>query len=265
MFVSKNALVCLSLCAALSANAAAQFAYAVAADTGLYHVNVQTAQAQLIGFTGTNMRGLAIDPDGKMFGTDTLGDLYRINPFTAQATKIDRVREESIETLDIENGNDGVHLWGTNNLAQPTFYEIDRATAGPIKVRKIALDMGPVKAMAWDENPNARNFIAFGDQPQEQTAWIVAPDPEAAQQLGPVGATQGAIRGIDFDPFGNLYGTTSLGLVVQLDPATFEVVAGQWSGPIEWYDLSFGTVVPEPAGIGILICGIGLMALRRKA
>ena len=56
--------------------AADQLAFAVDATENLWSVDLTTATATPIGFTGQFLQGLAFSPSGSLFGTDFLGNLY---------------------------------------------------------------------------------------------------------------------------------------------------------------------------------------------
>jgi hypothetical protein len=57
--------------------AADQFGFAVDATGNLSSVDLTTATAKLIGPTGQFLEGLAVSPQGALFGTDFLGICYQ--------------------------------------------------------------------------------------------------------------------------------------------------------------------------------------------
>src|SRR5438105_13789871 len=55
--------------------AADQIGFAVDVNKNLFSVDLTTAKATLIGNTGQFLEGLAVSPQGGLFGTDFVGDL----------------------------------------------------------------------------------------------------------------------------------------------------------------------------------------------
>ena len=51
-------------------------------------MDLTTATATPIGYTGQYLQGLAISPTGNLFGTDYLGNLYSVSKTTGAATFI---------------------------------------------------------------------------------------------------------------------------------------------------------------------------------
>jgi hypothetical protein len=68
--------------------AADQFGFAVDNTTNLFSVDLTTATATPIGFTGQLLQGLAVSPTGSLFGTDYLGNLFSVSKTTGAATLI---------------------------------------------------------------------------------------------------------------------------------------------------------------------------------
>ena len=66
--------------------AADQIGFAVDNTTNLFSVNLTTATATPIGFTGQFLQGLAFSPQGGLFGTDFLGNLFSVSTTTGAAT-----------------------------------------------------------------------------------------------------------------------------------------------------------------------------------
>lgn len=59
-----------------------------ATDGNLYTINVQTGVPTMVGSLGSalNVMGLALHPNGNLYGLDGFGQLFQIDPKTAQAT-----------------------------------------------------------------------------------------------------------------------------------------------------------------------------------
>jgi hypothetical protein len=68
--------------------AADQLGFAADATGTLYSVDLTTAAATPIGATGQLLEGLAISPNGSLFGTDNLSNLFSISKTTGAATLI---------------------------------------------------------------------------------------------------------------------------------------------------------------------------------
>src|SRR6266446_3981268 len=105
---------------ALSVRSAAadQLGFAVDNTTNLFSVDLTTATATPIGPTGQFLQGLAVSPQGSLFGTDYLGTLFSVNKTTGAATLIGSTGLSDIEGLAFR----GTTLIGTNfsNLGGPT-------------------------------------------------------------------------------------------------------------------------------------------------
>ena len=65
-----------------------QLGFAVDNTGSLFSVDLTTATATPIGFTGQFLQGLAFSPAGSLFGTDFLGNLYSVSKTTGAATFI---------------------------------------------------------------------------------------------------------------------------------------------------------------------------------
>jgi hypothetical protein len=116
--------------------AADQIGFAVDNTETLYSVDLTTATATPIGFTGQFLQGLVFSPAGSLFGTDFLGNLYSVSKTTGAATFIGSTGVGDIEGLTFR----GATLIGTNfsNLGGPTtVYAINTSTAVPTAVHQL--------------------------------------------------------------------------------------------------------------------------------
>ena len=84
--------------------AADQIGFAVDNTETLYSVDLTTATATPIGFTGQFLQGLAFSPAGSLFGTDFLGNLYSVSKTTGAATFIGSTGVGDIEGLTFRGG-----------------------------------------------------------------------------------------------------------------------------------------------------------------
>src|SRR6202047_5496552 len=83
--------------------AADQIGFAVDNTTNLFSVDLTTATATPIGFTGQFLQGLAVSPTGSLFGTDYLGNLFSVSKTTGATTLIGNTGL---------GGSEGVVLYG---------------------------------------------------------------------------------------------------------------------------------------------------------
>ena len=90
--------------------AADQLGFAVDNTETLFSVDLTTATATPIGFTGQFLQGLAVSPQGSLFGTDYLGNLYSVSKTTGAATFIGSTGLGDIEGLTFR----GTTLIGTD-------------------------------------------------------------------------------------------------------------------------------------------------------
>src|SRR5437868_4607938 len=108
--------------------AADQLAFAVDNTENLFSVDLTTASATLVGNTGQFLQGLAVSPQGSLFGTDFLGNLFSVSKATGAAAFIGSTGLGDIEGLTFR----GTTLIGTNfsNLGGTTTVSaIDPTTA----------------------------------------------------------------------------------------------------------------------------------------
>jgi hypothetical protein len=117
----------------VSSAVADQIGFAVDAAENLYSLDLTTAAATPIGPTGQLLEGLAISPQGSLFGTDFLGNLFSVSRSTGAATLVGNTGVGDIEGLSFS----GTTLIGTNfsNLGGPTtVYSINTSTAAPTAI-----------------------------------------------------------------------------------------------------------------------------------
>jgi hypothetical protein len=122
--------------------AADQIGFAVDNTTNLFSVDLTTATATPIGFTGQLLQGLAVSPTGSLFGTDYLGNLFSVSKTTGAATLIGSTGLGDIEGLTFR----GTTLIGTNfsNLGGPTTVSaIDTTTAAATTITSFS--QGPAR------------------------------------------------------------------------------------------------------------------------
>jgi hypothetical protein len=239
--------------------AADQIGFAVDNTETLYGVDLTTATATPIGFTGQFLQGLAFSPAGSLFGTDFLGNLYSVSKTTGAATFIGSTGVGDVEGLTFRGGT----LIGTNfsNLGGPTtVFAIDTTTAAATAITSFS--QGPVRAMTL---LNANTIDVASDSPVSQSlvqANLLTGTNTSLGQLPSMGAALIAALGLGtdgvlyaLDPFGNEFTIASNG-------AGFLVgnTGGQY-----WLDLTIDPPgdVPEPNSLALLLtAGLGLIGLR---
>src|ERR1700730_6488192 len=121
--------------------AADQLGFAVDNTSNLFSVDLTTATATTIGPTGQFLQGLAVSPQGSLFGTDFLGNLYSVSKTTGAATFIGSTGLGGIEGLAFR----GTTLIGTDfsNLGGlTTVSAINTTTAAATPI--ISFSQGPV-------------------------------------------------------------------------------------------------------------------------
>ena len=152
---------------ALSVRSAAanQFAFAVDNTESLFSVDLTAHSATLIGNTGQFLQGLAVSPQGSLFGSDYLGNLFSVSKTTGAATLIGSTGLGDIEGLAFR----GTTLIGTDfsNLGGlTTVSAIDTATAAATPI--ISFSQGPVRATAVSPL-NSNTIDVASDTPVSQS------------------------------------------------------------------------------------------------
>jgi hypothetical protein len=245
MRLSTKLTIAMSLVAgifALSVRSAAadQFGFAVDNTTNLFSVDLTTATATPIGFTGQFLQGLAVSPTGSLFGTDYLGGLYSVSKTTGAATFIGSTGLGDIEGLTFR----GTTLIGTNfsNLGGPTTVSaIDTATALPTTITSFS--QGPVRAMAV-LNPNTIDVAS--DSPVSQSLVSVNLLTGTNTNLGQLPSTGAAlIAALNFGTDGLLYALDPLGNEFTISSNGAGTLVGNTGGQY-WLDLTMASTVLDP-------------------
>jgi len=250
---------------ALSVRSAAadQVGFAVDNTTNLFSVDLTTATATPIGFTGQFLQGLAFSPQGSLFGTDYLGGLYSVSTTTGAATFIGSTGLGDVEGLTFR----GTTLIGTNfsNTGGPTtVYAIDTTTAAPTPITSFS--QGPVRAMAL-LNPNTIDVAS--DTPGPQSLVQVNLMTNQVTDLGLLPGTGAAlIAALTFGTDGLLYALDPLGNEFIISSNGAGTLVGNTGGQY-WLDLTIDPPgdppdpVPEPNGIALLLtAALGVISVR---
>jgi hypothetical protein len=237
-----------------------QLGFAVDNTENLFSVDLTTATATRIGFTGQFLQGLAVSPGGSLFGTDFVGNLFSVSETTGAATLIGNTGLGDIEGLTFR----GTTLIGTNfsNLGGPTTVSaIDTITAAATPV--ISFSQGPVRAMALS-NPNTIDVAS--DSPVSQSLVqvnLLTGTNTSLGQLPSMGAA--LIAALNFGTDGVLYALDPLGNEFMIASNGAGIPVGNTGGQY-WLDLTVdppGDPVPEPNSLALLLtAALGLISLR---
>ena len=243
--------------------AADQLGFAVDATGSLFSVDLTTATATPIGPTGQFLQGLAVSPQGSLFGTDFLGNLFSVSKTTGAATLIGSTGLGDIEGLSFR----GTTLIGTNfsNLGGPTTVSaIDTTTALPTTITSFS--QGPVRAMAV-VNPNTIDVAS--DTPVSQSLVSVNLLTGLNTSLGQLPSTGAAlIAALNFGTDGVLYALDPLGNEFIINSNGAGTPVGNTGGQ-DWLDLTMASTVldgpgavPEPNSMALLLIALGLISVR---
>jgi hypothetical protein len=244
--------------------AADQFGFAVDATGNLSRVDLTTATATPIGPTGQFLQGLAISPQGSLFGTDFVGNLFSISSTTGAATLIGSTGVGDIEGLSFR----GTTLIGTNfsNLGGPTtVYAINTATAATTPITTFS--QGAVRAMAV---LNTNTIDVASDSPVSQSLVQVSLLNGNNTVLGQLPSTGAAlIAAMNFGTDGNLYALDPLGNEFIIASNGAGIPVGNTGGQY-WLDLTIASTVldgpapvPEPNSMALLLtAALGLIGGR---
>jgi hypothetical protein len=245
-----------------------QTGFAVDNTETLFSVDLTTATATPIGFTGQFLQGLAISPTGSLFGTDYLGELFSINKTSGAATPIGSTGLGDIEGLTFR----GTTLIGTNlsDLGGPTTISaINTTTAAPTLITSFS--QGPVRAMAL---VNTNTVDVASDSPVAQSLVQVNLLTGANLNLGQLPSNGEALSGSDlisalnFGTDGVLYALDALGNEFTISSNGAGTLVGNTGGQY-WLDLAMAdppgdpaAVVPEPNSMALLlVAALGLIGV----
>jgi hypothetical protein len=246
-----------------------QLAFAVDNTETLFSVDLTTATATPVGFTGQFLQGLAVSPTGSLFGTDYLGNLYSVSKTTGAATFIGGTGLGDIEGLAFR----GATLIGTDfsDLGGPTTVSaISTTTAAPTLITSFS--QGPVRAVAL---LNTNTIDVASDSPVSQSLVQVNLLTGTNLDLGQLPSNGLAVTGTDlisalnFGTDGGLYALDALGNEFTISSNGAGTMVGNTGGQ-DWLDLTMASTVldptdavPEPNSMALLLmAALGLMGVR---
>jgi hypothetical protein len=247
--------------------AADQIGFAVDATGNLSSVDLTTATATPIGPTGQLLEGLAISPQGSLFGTDNLSNLFSISKATGAATLIGNTGILNNGSPDIEGLTfRGSTLIGTDfsNLGGPTtVYAINTTTAAATAITSFS--QGPVRAMAL---VNSNTIDVASDSPVSQSLVQVNLLNGANTVSGQLPSSGAAlIAALNFGSDGTLYALDPFGNEFIIASNGAGTLVGNTGGQ-DWLDLTMASTtgpstVPEPNSMALLlIAALGLIGGR---
>lgn len=269
--------------------AADAFAYAVNTAGDLYLVNLTTGAKALCGNTGQFLEGLALSPDGGLFGTSDVGELFAINPATAASRSIGFTGKGDIEGLDFQ----GDTLLGVDLTLRDTdpfaLFSIHTATAAATDINTINSILslpggfttsGAVRSLAVLDSRTL--FVWVDSSPSSKTLLRVDDYALPSYAITPIFTRVNTptdnilISAMDFGTDGNLYALGDRGQILLIDPLAKTVTTIGNTGGDFWLDMTaVGTgvhpTVPEPgawtwfAASGAGLFGLALFRARRRA
>ncbi|HEY3912516.1 MAG TPA: hypothetical protein VGM07_21905 [Stellaceae bacterium] len=270
MRLSTKLTIAMSLVAGLlyvpiSSAKADQIAFAVDNTGNLSSVDLTTATATLIGPTGQLLEGLAISPQGSLFGTDAFGGLYSISTTTGAATSIGNTGLGDVEGLAFN----GATLIGTDFSGfggATTISAINTSTAAATTITSFL--QGPVRAMAVVD-PNTVDVAS--DSPISQSLVQVDLSTGTNSVLGQLPSMGAAlIAALNFGTDGVLYALDPSGNEFVISSNGAGTLVGNTGGQY-WLDMTTATAVagvPEPDSLGLLLIAalalVGMRAWRRS-
>ena len=237
------------------------FAYGIDSSNDLYLVDLSNASSTFIGNVNGNgalYESLGFDASGILYGITVGGDLFDINTTNGFANYIGTTGLGNSEGMDWDatNGRMLISDFTTNptvfevNLTNATTQFVQTATSGSGVIRTLATRIGSKEldtrqdiGMQGDIHGTfdlgSGAYVNFGTQ------------------------TPFGVLGIDYGTNGVLFGLTSTGDLISINPGNgaYQTVGTANAGS---YFLGMATVVPEPGSMIVLTALLAGIAKRRK-
>jgi hypothetical protein len=247
----------------MAAASQAQTLYAVAADKGLYSIDVGTAAATKMATLDEEVFGLAVWPDdgssdqGSVFVTNSKSELLRVEDLVTGRLSDVLYTLSSVRTDDLDFGKDpdeGAGLLAATDEDEAGFVFTSLAR-GPIKTTRPPVGRPKAFAMAGDD------FWTLGSQVGAQKV-TKSGYTGGATELGALQGTKADIEGMAYDG-SKFYGLDGLGNLYSLDLDNQKATLIGDTKVRGWYDASFGSPVPEPSAL-VAFGALAWIARRRN-
>lgn len=243
---------------AVTALAGQEFAYAVDTNESLYLLSLDTVGAtfDLIGNTGVFLEGLAVSPDGDLYGLDSGANLYSIDKTNGSASLIGNTGLGSGEGLDF-NGNT---LLMSDFSAVPNIYSLDLNNATPTLVSTFGdTNTSVIRSFAVK---SADQITSRCDFPGPNSLYSEVLSTGTTTHIGEMGGD--IFAAIDYGANGSLYAMDDNGTVYRVDDTTGATTLLGDTGDNFWLGMACIGEVPEPASITVLAAGALLLLARRR-
>jgi hypothetical protein len=176
----------------------------------LLRIDLETGAATLIGVTGVTvvgddgsaMGGLAIDSQGRIFGTDpgVPSTLWRVDAATGLATAVGSTGLDGIDAIAFDDVD---VLYAAESFGADSLYTLDPATGAATFVGSFGLDSDEILGMAFD--PTTQTMFGSAGSGSDNI-YTIDLATGAATLLGSTGLG-GTIPDLLVDSDGNLYGS----------------------------------------------------------
>jgi hypothetical protein len=232
-FVPAAVVVLLCLAAVPIVRAQTNFAFAVDRNANLYRVDLDHASVTLVGITGVFLEGLALSPDGRLFGTDTGGNLYQVNVNSGAATLVGNTGGGDVE---------GLHFFGSMlvgvglTTAPPVFLSINTQTGASTTLVTANSTTGPVRAMTSSDLNHA--LVAGAQGAFQHALYSVDLVTGDVTLIGIPNVGTTFLAAMDFNRAGTLYALDANGNEWTVNPCTAAVTLVGNTGSIFWLDMA---------------------------